>query len=245
MRVQTLGSALFAMGIAAAPAWASIVVNGNSADRTHDCGGESAVVNGNSNHLRFKNCASVTVNGNHNEVDTGDVDAVTVMGSDNHVTWTGDKPTVVNLGRNNSVAAASGGGSSERPAKRSRERDGDGATVSVDANGVKVGGISIGSDGSVSVGGESSSGTGAFVLSQDSQTLTHDCKGGDAAIRGDSNTLRLTDCRAVALTGDNNTVRASGVETIKVVGDNNVVSWTADHAPKVANVGDGNVIQKK
>jgi hypothetical protein len=238
MKMHALRFAVLAMSLAVAPAWASIVVNGNNADRTHDCGGDSAVVNGNRNQLKFRNCASLTVNGNDNAVDGGEVDTITVMGSGNRVTWSGDKPTIVNLGRNNSVGGGGGKGSS------SKTSDGD-ATVSIDSGGVKVGGISVGSDGTISVGGESGSGTGAFVLSQDSQTLTHDCKGGDAQIRGDSNTLRLTDCRTVTLAGDNNTVRAAGVEAVKVVGDNNTVSWTADRAPKISNLGDGNVISRK
>jgi hypothetical protein len=236
MTVHALRFAVLSVSLAAAPAWASIVVNGDNADRTHDCGGDSAVVNGNRNELKFRNCAGVTVNGKDNTVDAGEVDSLTVMGSGNRVTWSGDKPTIVNLGRNNTVGGGSGKGSTGKTS------DGD---VSIDSSGVKVGGISVGSDGTISVGGDNSSATGAFVLRQDSQTLTHDCKGGDAQIRGDSNTLRLTDCRTVSVAGDNNTVRAAGVEVVKVMGDNNTVSWTADRAPKVSNLGDGNVISRK
>jgi len=239
MKVELLGLAvLFAAGSAVAQA--ATVVNGNDMTRTYDCDGDSAVVNGNRNTLKLENCETVNVNGSQNHVDAGRADAITVLGNGNSVTWSGVKPKVVNMGSNNSVDGA--GGSRERSSSRGSNRDG--GDVVVDSSGVKAGGVSVGPDG-ISIGPSKSTSGGGLVLRQDSQTLTHDCKGANAEIHSDSNTVRLTDCRTVNISGDNNTVSAAGVESLELSGDNNVVSWSADRKPRIADTGDGNQLAKK
>ncbi len=163
--------------------------------------------------------------------------------------FSGGKPTIANLGRNNTVkeGGRADRATADRPVKGSGDRSDRDATIAVDSDGVRVGDVTVTSDGTISRGHRSpeASGGGTFVVNEDSEAITHDCKGGDADIRGDGNTVRLVDCRVVTITGDSNTVRAGDAETLKVLGDVNTVHWSGDREPRISNLGDQNTIVKK
>jgi hypothetical protein len=214
----------------------AVVINGNKASRTYDCKGDDAVVNGNQNALTLHDCQTVTVNGNQNDVSVKSAATIMVSGRSNNVTWNGSKPKIVNVGQNNHVAAGAGSEGT------GRNENGD-ATVDIDSSGVKFGDISIGSGG-IKIR-ENPSASEPFVVSQDAGTITHDCKGGDAAISGSANTVRFVDCHSVDIDGDRNTVHVDGVSVLKVTGDENTVSWSASHAPEISNRGERNTIAKK
>jgi hypothetical protein len=246
MKIESLGWAALVVGaLAASPASASTVINGNSLTRSVDCKGDAAVVNGNRSTLTLRNCSQVTVNGNQNDVNVS-TDAVTVLGSNNTVTWTGSKPTVVNMGSNNTVKSGGESSGSDRPSRKASD-SGDRGSVTIDSSGVKVGGaggVAVNSSGTITLGGGESSGD-AFIVDDDAKTVVHDCKGGDAEIRGDSNTIRLTDCHKITVSGDANTLRAAGADAIDVLGDANTVSWNGDREPHILNTGERNTIAKK
>jgi hypothetical protein len=81
-----------------------LVLNEDGQNATKDCAGGGAIVNGDSNTFRFKNCKSIIVNGDHNIVDAGSVDALSVHGDSNTVTWRGTKPALHDDGKGNTIA---------------------------------------------------------------------------------------------------------------------------------------------
>jgi len=106
----------------------------------------------------------------------------------------------------------------------------------------KSGGASTSADSA-----ESDDGT-QFALNDNSQTVTHDCKGGQAAINGNKNTLHLKNCAQTAINGNNNTVDVTGVQTLAVVGNDNTVSYhgaAGGPAPTVSDVGSRNKVSGK
>jgi hypothetical protein len=113
----------------------------------------------------------------------------------------------------------------------------------------------IGAKPAAKSGGASASGDSAesedgaqFALNDNSQTVTHDCKGGQAAINGNKNTLHLKNCATTAINGNNNTIDVTGVETLAVVGNDNVVSYhgkPGGNAPTVSDVGSRNKVSGK
>ena len=84
-----------------------IRVDGDDGKADHDCGGGSAAVNGDRNHVTLRNCDQVTVNGSANIVSVRKVAALTINGGDNKITWErapdGSRPRIADNGTGNTV----------------------------------------------------------------------------------------------------------------------------------------------
>jgi hypothetical protein len=231
-----LASCLALLAMEAFAAQPPIAVNGSKISRTYDCERGLAIVNGSRNTVKFLNCESVNVTGSHNQIDAGRATAITVEGDGNTVSWSGVTPRIVDLGRNNTVRAARGS-SDDRKSPTSDEDTGRGTKT---APGAKAATMSMRSDGKMTVAR-----VVKVFVSEDAQTVEHDCKGADAEISGNGNTVRLADCRVVSVLGDRNTVRTDGVETLNLAGAANTVSWNAARKPLISDLGDGNKIMKR
>lgn len=92
----------------AAPAAGKIRIDQDGRKEDHDCRGASAVVNGDSNDVTFRNCDQVTLNGNANAVAVRAVQSVLINGGDNKLTWEladdGSRPRITDNGRGNTVS---------------------------------------------------------------------------------------------------------------------------------------------
>jgi hypothetical protein len=64
-----------------------------------------------------------------------------------------------------------------------------------------------------------------FAMNESGKTVTHDCKGGQAAVNGNKNILKLVNCAQTSLNGNNNTVDVTGVESLAVMGNDNTITW--------------------
>jgi hypothetical protein len=87
-----------------------------------------------------------------------------------------------------------------------------------------------------------------IAISEDGKVVTHDCKGGQAAISSNKNKVTLKNCAQVSIGGNFNVVSAAGAETIAVAGNDNVVTWTkaaGGDAPDVADGGERNKVSGK
>jgi hypothetical protein len=86
-----------------------------------------------------------------------------------------------------------------------------------------------------------------FAMNDNGKTVTHDCKGGQAAVNGNKNTLKLVNCAQTSLNGNNNTVDVTGVENLSVMGNDNVITWKSKAGTKgqVADAGSRNKISGK
>jgi hypothetical protein len=87
-----------------------------------------------------------------------------------------------------------------------------------------------------------------FALNDSGKTVTHDCKGGQAAINGNKNVLKLKNCAQTSLNGNNNTLDVTGVESLAVMGNDNVVTYlrkAGGDEPAVADGGSRNKITGK
>jgi hypothetical protein len=86
-----------------------------------------------------------------------------------------------------------------------------------------------------------------FAMNDSGKTLTHDCKGGQAAVNGNKNILKLVNCAQTSLNGNNNTVDVTGVENLAVMGNDNVITWKskAGTEGQVADAGSRNKISGK
>jgi hypothetical protein len=106
--------------------------------------------------------------------------------------------------------------------------------------------------GSASAGATASSGasvsvgsSGGVVVTGRAVTETHDCRGGDAAINGNSSMITLEgECGTVTVAGNSNTVTINAkVRAINAMGRANTVVWSAARnpsAPAVNHVGSQN-----
>ena len=92
----------------AAPAAGKIRIDQDRQRGSHDCRGASAVVNGDTNDLSFRNCDQVSVNGDANAVAVRGVQSVLINGNDNKLTWElaedGSRPRITDNGRGNTVS---------------------------------------------------------------------------------------------------------------------------------------------
>jgi hypothetical protein len=82
-----------------------------------------------------------------------------------------------------------------------------------------------------------------FAMNDSGKTVTHDCKGGQAAINGNKNILKLANCAQTSLNGNNNTVDVTGVESLAIMGNDNVVTWKSK-AGTEGQVADGGTRNK-
>ena len=253
--VQTLLAAALVASAASLASAKPVAVTGTGVTQTHDCAGGDASVAGESNTVTLRHCESVRVMGEGNHVDAGTASAITVLGANNRVTWVRGtrEPKVSNLGVGNTVAEATGTGKDGGDAASAKARGSDvavsggGGSVTVDRKGnVNIGGeggaISVDPGGNVSL--KPSRDGKDLILNDDGRTTTHDCAGAGAIVNGDSNTLKLRDCRSVVVNGDDNTIDAGAVETIAVHGDSNTVSWRGTK-PVVSDDGRRNTIGGK
>jgi len=91
-----------------APAAGKIRVDQDGQREEYDCRGASAVVNGDSNDLSFRNCDQVSLNGDANAVAVRGVKSVLINGNDNKLTWElaedGSRPRITDNGRGNTVS---------------------------------------------------------------------------------------------------------------------------------------------
>ena len=107
--VHTAGADVTSGGVRARRAGpGATIIRTNGGTRAIDCGGRSLTVDGNSNHLRVTNCASVTIDGNANDLSAGYAAAgrLSVLGNHNRVSWhaaPGVRVAVTNLGTANTV----------------------------------------------------------------------------------------------------------------------------------------------
>lgn len=199
---------------------AGVVIDGNEQAATRSCGGNAAVVNGNSNKLTLTDCSKLVLNGSRNVIDAGTVDTVSVFGDENRITWRGKvEPKIVAIGTNNDVVAA---GAATGGAQVRRE-GGDGATRPSAAGKVTV-------------------------ISDSELTRTHDCAGGSVVVEGSENVLTLKNCAEIAIKGSENKITAVAPGTLKVLGVENQVTWSAGpdgKRPQIANMGSENTVSQK
>jgi Protein of unknown function (DUF3060) len=110
--------------------------------------------------------------------------------------------------------------------------------------GAKAGGAAAKDDDSTAVADDGKQ----FAMNDSGKTVTHDCKGGQAAVNGNKNVLKLVNCAQTSLNGNNNTVDVTGVESLAVMGNDNVVTWHGKKGadePSVADAGSRNKISGK
>jgi hypothetical protein len=86
----------------------SITVMENDQERTYDCAGGTATIQGNDNVLTLRNCPELVVNGNNNAItlQTG-VKLIRALGNGNGITWSqglgGQAPRIESLGSKNDI----------------------------------------------------------------------------------------------------------------------------------------------
>ena len=105
----------------------------------------------------------------------------------------------------------------------------------------------------------------SIVVEKNDVTDTYNCEGGTANVKGNRDTVTLTDCSQVSITGNynhvtlsgnspdldvmgnNNQVAAGHVKKISTMGNKNAVTWTSpneDEKPSISNLGNGNSISR-
>jgi hypothetical protein len=86
----------------------SLTISDNELEKTFDCGGGSALVEGSDNRLTLTGCAELTVTGGENHIVlAGPVRRIRLLGGDNSVEWSegegGGSPKVETPGSGNRV----------------------------------------------------------------------------------------------------------------------------------------------
>lgn len=88
----------------------AIVVDEGDQNRSYDCGGGTAVVNGGDNTLAFRNCTQISIHGSDNTITAVGARSLNIWGNENTVTWTegpdGVKPSISNQGNGNHISRA-------------------------------------------------------------------------------------------------------------------------------------------
>jgi hypothetical protein len=87
----------------------SVTVIENDQERTYDCAGGTATIQGNDNVLTLRNCPELIVNGNSNTLTLqGGVRLIRALGNENQITWSegvgGKVPNVETLGSGNNIS---------------------------------------------------------------------------------------------------------------------------------------------
>jgi hypothetical protein len=224
-----------------------VSVSQNGATGTRDCAGGDARIDGNSNNLSLKNCATVIVAGNSNDIDAGAATALSVSGNDNHVTWGGARPRINDVGSRNVIKPSAG--RVEGPNSNAKVKVGS-DTVGVDAGGAHVtmgpGGISINDpSGQVDMdaGGVSVNGAISRVsVTTSGIHRTYDCKGQHASVSGDRNVLTFRNCTAVNVSGDDIEIYSGTAARVNLSGDRNRVHHPTGTSPRVSDTGSENVV---
>src|SRR3989442_515572 len=90
-----------------------IVVTGNGVQRSIDCTGRDATVDGNALQVVLNGtCPTVRISGHGNQVDIGTVGAIAITGSGNKVHWaaaqSGSQPSVEDTGDGNDISHGTG-----------------------------------------------------------------------------------------------------------------------------------------
>lgn len=246
-----------------------IVINESSVERTYDCEGGRAVVNGSGGTLSFRNCATVVVNGSRSVIDAGAASTLSIVGNDNKVTWEpgpkGREPVISNMGSRNSVSRGSGPG----PSAGISTKGGDGVRIETGSGLVQVSGdgssVVVGEAGvSVNTGKEARSRASStkkvassataeepsgprepIVVDGNEITRSYDCAGRDALVNGNRNVLTFTGCGRVTVAGNRNRVTTSHTATLSVPGNDNEVTYSTsegERKPSVSNLGSRNKI---
>jgi hypothetical protein len=87
----------------------TLTVAENDQERTYDCAGGTAVIQGNDNVLTLRNCPELIVNGNSNTLTLqGPVRVIRALGNENEITYSqgadGKAPNVESLGSGNNIS---------------------------------------------------------------------------------------------------------------------------------------------
>ena len=229
----------FVMMSAAVPALpAGVSIDENHVTNTYDCAGADAAINGNHNVLTLENCKKVSVNGNHNTVTAHSAVTIALLGNHNILSWSaasGRAPRISDLGTKNVVS-----GSADDDAETAEAPVGKGP-------GTSHGGRNTARVQTTDADDDADEAAKAFALNTNGGTVTHDCKGGDAAVNGNENTLTLRNCGRVAVNGNRNTVDATVNAALSVLGNNNTVTWapTTGAKPQSSNLGTGNRVTRR
>ncbi|HET7293926.1 MAG TPA: DUF3060 domain-containing protein [Vicinamibacteria bacterium] len=244
---------------------ASDVVVGSNQNKTYDCRGGTATVDGGFNVLTLRNCSELVVNGGDNTIDAGVVERIRITGADNRITWTeaadGRRPRIANEGLGNVItskrAAPDPAGAAKAPAPGTAPPQGpaprDRVTISGDQ--VKVegaeGSVTAKADGTVVLKGgtdEAPPAGESIRIEQDGLRQAYDCRGGNAAVNGDRNDLSFRNCSQVAITGDANVVAVRAVQAVQLSGDGNTLTWERAEdgsRPRISDTGTGNSVKAK
>ncbi len=238
---------------------ASDIVVGSNENRTYDCRGGSATVEGGFNVLSLRDCAELVVNGGDNTIDAGLVAVIEVAGAGNKITWAesadGRRPRITNEGQGNVIVSRpAAAGTTRAPAPASSDPT---SRVTLSGDKVKVEGpdgtVTVGADGTVTLkegpaGGQAPPAAGKIRIDQDGLRQTYDCRGASAVVNGERNDLSFRNCNQVSLNGNANTVAVRAVQAVQINGDDNRLTWepAADGSrPRITDNGRGNTVSGK
>lgn len=83
------------------------------------------------------------------------------------------------------------------------------------------------------------------AVDENNVTAKRDCKGADAVVNGNSNTLTFANCPKVTVMGNKNRIDTGDATVVAVLGNDNVVTWHASPdgtPPRVSNPGSRNTV---
>lgn len=212
-----------------------IVVTGNGVQRSIDCTGRDAEVDGNALQVVLNGtCPTVRVSGHGNQVDIGTVGTIAITGSGNKVHWvaarSGAQPSVEDTGDGNDVGRGTGAATTDtgkQPAPTPSEPTGNqGNTI-----------------------------TGKYL------TRTIACAGGDylvtamqshiiftgqcatVEVRGLQDTVEVANATKVSVTGLQSTIVVGHADWISVTGTQDVVRYHSGN-PRIDNTGDDSTVKQ-
>jgi hypothetical protein len=240
-RAWTVSAGVAAALALSATSHATIERSAAGGVETIECKGESVEVSGASYDLTLLGeCPSVEVSGASNTVRVEAVRSIEVTGTGNKVIWErslrGERPSIESTGLGNSVSQGTVAGA---------RRGGASAVVSGKSAVVSSGGDTVGVEAGRKASGRRAA---AVVISNNEQTRTIDCTGGNVTVDGNVNTLSLTgECQNVEINGNENTVRIEAAAAISVAGNQNRVTWrrgVGSASPRISNLGTANSIAR-
>jgi hypothetical protein len=223
----------------------AVVVSGSGEQKTYDCSGGAALVGGSNNTLTLAHCAELTVRGDENTINAGTARAITIEGKGNKVQWTHSRgaarPTITDTGEGNQIVPS-------RPTPAAGEaptRAVPHATGTLPAPGTPV------APAAPAAPRAPAPKLPAYIepvaIMDDGQTGNQDCKGLDAVVNSNNNTLGFKSCADLTVNGDDNTLDTSSVKTIVLNGDRNKLTWSPGpdgSEPEIIDHGDDNTITK-
>ncbi len=239
----------------------TIVINDNEAEKTIQCQGDDVVVNGNGNILKIKGeCSKLSVRGNENTIRVQAVASIDALGNENRITWetgvNGNKPSISNLGTDNTVKKASPQKkeeAEEEDEESEEEEESEESEKSSDDLGVKdkvedaLSKLDILEKGQKeSEEAEETEPSGKIEIDQNRLQKTLTLQGEKLIVNGNFNQLTVKGfCSVLEVRGNSNLIHITSVGTIKALGNINSIFWQKgldEEKPKITNLGMGNKI---